>query len=171
MDFLNIKNQTPEEFERIAQTLFDKYAIQTKDTIYRMIELEFYWNSPTHKDNATYKRLHVDPKQGDWFFHYSGVDIALRNDAIGGYGGILIRGLYDINAKKIIRGPMVCAMKLFSGYNAFSKSIETHVCEHPFDASKIVNDKRKNLGKNAQENGFDKMFYAFSININAPNIN
>jgi hypothetical protein len=78
MELLKIEKET--EFENIAQILFDNYAIQTHSALYRFIEIEFYWNSPSHIDNSTYKRKHVDPKAGDWFFHYSGVDIALKNE-------------------------------------------------------------------------------------------
>ena len=88
MEFLNIVKETEVEFESIANKLFDNFAIQTHKTIYRFIDIEFYWNSSKHIDNSTYKRKHVDPKTGEWFFHYSGVDIALKNEETGGYGGI-----------------------------------------------------------------------------------
>ena len=164
MKFLEIKRETEEAFEEVAQTLFDSYAIQTHNKIYRFIELEFYWNSPTHIDNSTYKRNHVFPKSGDWFFHYSGVDIALSNMKTGGYGGILIRNIFDLQKEVIIKGPMVCAMKLFSGYNAFSKSIETQILPYEFKRSIIIKRQRKGLGQNAKENKADKLNYAFLIN-------
>lgn len=163
MDFLTIHNETEEEFQRIAQTLFDNYAIQAHDVLYRLTEIEFYWNSPNHIDNSTYKRKHVDPKAGDWFFHYSGVDIALKNEKTNGYGGILIRGIYDIKNKVMIKGPMVCAMKLFSEYNAFSQSIKTQIISYAFDKSNIIKRVRVGLGQNAKENGADKFNYAFFI--------
>ncbi|WP_162910571.1 hypothetical protein [Hymenobacter oligotrophus] len=164
MEFLSIKKETESEFESIAQKLFDSYAIQTNNALYRLIEIEFYWNSPNHADNSTYKRRHVDPKAGDWFFHYSGVDIALKNDETGGYGGILLRSIYDIDRKTIIKGPMVCAMKLFSENNAFTQSIKTQIVEHNFPKSQIIKRTRIGLGKNAKENGADQLNYAFLIN-------
>ncbi len=170
MEFLTIKEETQSEFKTIAQTLFDGYAIQTHNAVYRIIEIEFYWNSKDHVDNSTYKRKHVDPKTGDWFFHYSGVDIALKNEVTGGYGGyggILIRSIYDITGKSpIVKGPMVCAMKLFSGYNAFSQSIKTQLIEHSFSTSTIEERLRIGLGKNAKENGVDQLNYTFHINPN-----
>ena len=54
MDFLNIVTETEEEFETIASMLFDNFAIQTNKTLYRFVEIEFYWNSPNHVDNSTY---------------------------------------------------------------------------------------------------------------------
>jgi len=163
MDFLTIIKETESEFENIAQTLFDKYAIQTENALYRMTEIEFYWNSSDHVDNSTYKRNHVDPKTGDWFFHYTGVDIALKNENTGGFGGILIRSIYDINKKITIKGPMVCAMKLFSGNSAFSQSIKTQIIPYTFDKSIITRRPRIGLGKNAKINGADKLNYAFLI--------
>jgi len=164
MDFLKLEYETKKEFKEIAQILFDNYAIQTHNTLFRLTEIEFYWHSSSHQDNSTYKRKHVDPKTGDWFFHYSGVDIALRNEHTGGYGGILIRGIYDINNKRMIKGPMVCAMVLFSETNAFSKSIVTQIVSHKFDKSKIEIRQRVGLGDNAKINEFDKLNYAFLIN-------
>jgi len=166
MDFLKIINETESEFAKIAQILFDNYAIQTSKALYRLTEIEFYWNSPNHKDNSTYKRKHVDPKSGDWFFHYSGVDIALKNEETGGYGGILIRSIYDIDKKSMIKGPMVCAMKLFSENNAFSQSIKTQIVPQLFTKSEIIKGARIGLGKNAKENGADQLNYAFIINPN-----
>lgn len=164
MEFLTIEKETESEFENIARILFDKYAIRTQNALYRLTEIEFYWNSPNHIDNSTYKRKHVDPKAGDWFFHYSGVDIALKNEITGGYGGILIRSIYDIEKKIPIKGPMVCAMKLFSGYNAFSQSIVTQIIEYSFPQSEVIKRVRVGLGQNAKENGADQLNYAFLIN-------
>jgi hypothetical protein len=163
MDFLKITDETEEEFEEIAQTLFDKYAVQTHSGLYRLIELEFYWNSPKHVDNSTYKRNYVNPKSGQWFFHYSGVDIALKNDETGGYGGILIRGIYNVTNEKIFKGPMVCVMKLFSETNAFTSHIKTQVIPYTFEKSEIRKGERVGLGVNAKENGAEKFNYAFTI--------
>lgn len=163
MNFLTITKETEEEFAAIAQSLFDDYAIKTHNTTYRFAEIEFYWNSPNHIDNSTYKRNHVDPKPGDWFFHYSGVDIALKNEETGGYGGILIRSIYDIEKKKLIKGPMVCVMKLFSENNAFKQSIKTQIIPYQFEKSTIIKTTRIGLGQNAKSNGADKLNYAFSI--------
>lgn len=163
MDFLTIIHETEEEFKTIARTLFDNHAIKTHSAIYRLAEIEFYWNSPTHVDNCTYSRNHVDPKTGDWFFHYSGVDIALRNEKTGGYGGILIRSIYDIEKKTLIKGPMVCVMKLFSETNAFTSSIRTQIIPYRFERSDIIVSNRIGLGEKAKSSGTDKLHYAFSI--------
>jgi len=165
MDFLKIEKETELEFETIADRLINDYAIENHESIYRLTEIEFYWTSPKHNDDSTYKRNHVDPKNGDWFFHYSGVDIALKNDTIGGFGGILIRGIYSLKEKKTYKGPMVCAMKLFSGTSAFSESIKTKIIEHSFDRKRIEKQPRVGLGENAIKSGTDKLNYGFYINL------
>lgn len=163
MDFLKIVDETEKKFETIASVLFDNFAIQTDKALYRFVEIEFYWNSPNHIDNSTYHRKHVDPKTGDWFFHYSGVDIALKNEQTGGYGGILIRSIYDVTKKIVFKGPMVCAMRLFSETNAFAESIKTKIIPYSFEKSDILKRPRIGLGQNAKENGTDKLNYAFII--------
>lgn len=165
-DFLTIERETEEEFEKISNKLFNNFAIQNHQSTYRIIEIEFYWTSASHKDDSTYKRNHIDPKQGEWFFHYSGVDIALKNEKTGGHGGILIRSIYDINEKKVYKGPLVCTMKLFSGTNAFTESIKTKIVEYNFGTKEILNSKRIGLGKNAKESGTENLNYRFYINPN-----
>jgi len=162
MDFLKITQENADGFEAIAKTLFNEYLVKTKDSTYRLTEIEFYWNSDTHKDECTYNRKYVSPNTGEWFFHYSGVDIALKNEETNGYGGILIRGIYDINTQKLFKGPMVCAMKLFSGINAFEESICTRiVATSQIVKSEIEKGRRVGLGKNATAN--DAHLYEYNF--------
>ena len=166
MDFLKITPDKENEagFTEIAKMLFDEYAIQKGDQLFRLMEIEFYWKSETHDDQSTYGRNHIQPKAGDWFFHYSGVDIALDDPELKGEGGILIRGIYDLTERKEIKGPMVCAMTLFSGFNAFDGIIQTKLISKPFDSLPIKAGPRKGLGKNAEINDMHVKNYAFSIN-------
>jgi len=164
LDFLNIKNPSETEFKAIADKFFHEYAIKTYNSIYRIVEMEFYWNSKEHEDGSTYKRKHVDPKAGEWFFHYSGVDIAIKNEKTGGYGGILIRSVIDINDdNQLYKGPMVCAMRLFSGTSAFNSTIPTSIIHHSFDKEEIYFSERIGIGQNGKINGADKHPYRFFI--------
>jgi hypothetical protein len=162
-NFLQIIDETEAEFFKIADQLLNHSAIKNHEAVYRLTEIEFYWMSKKHQDPCTYKRIHTEPKNGDWFFHYSGVDIALRNSDLEGYGGILIRSIYNINENKKYKGPMVSAMKLFSGTSAFSQSIQTRIISHAFEALEIESSVRKNLGKNAKAGNTDHFKYNFSI--------
>jgi len=163
--FLQIETESPSEFDQTANLLMNDYAIENNESLFRLTEIEFYWNSPTHNDNSTYNRNHVNPENGDWFFHYSGVDIALKSEKLKGYGGILIRGIYCLEEKKTYKGPMVCAMKLFSGTNAFSDSIKTKVVEHKFELEELSKTPRIGLGKNAEESGTKLLEYRYTINL------
>ena len=165
IDFLKIKDEQEDEFDQTADILFNKCAIQNHESKYRLIEIEFYWTSPRHKDDSTYRRNHVDPDNGDWFFHFSGVDIALKNKELNGFGGILIRSVYSLKEKKIYKGPMVSAMKLFSGTSAFSSSIQTRIVAHEFEKNDVFKSPRIGLGKNASKSGTDKLNYRYSIKI------
>lgn len=165
ISFLKIEKETEEEFESIADRLLNDFAILTHESNYRITEIEFYWTSPSHKDGSTYNRIHVNPEHGNWFFHYSGVDIALNNELIGGFGGILIREIYCLKDNKFYKGPMVCAMKLFSNTSAFSESIKTRIIEHKFERKKVEKRPRKGLGQNAIQSGTDKLNYNFYINL------
>lgn len=162
MELLKLSEQPERDFPRIANALFNDYALETTNSIYRLTDIEFYWHSPSHEDKSVYSRHHVDPRVGEWFFHYSGVDIALRDEAMG-YGGILIRGMYDIVNSERVSGPQVCAMKLFSGYDAFNGAITTRIIKHEFPRVEVCCTKRKNLGKNARETGADEFKYRFNI--------
>lgn len=53
MDFLQIRQETEEEFEGIALQLFNNYAIQNHASIFRITDVEFYWNSSNHMDEST----------------------------------------------------------------------------------------------------------------------
>jgi hypothetical protein len=164
IDFLKVEKETEEEFGKIADELLNNCAIQNHDSEYRLVEIEFYWTSRNHKDDSTYQRIHTNPKNGDWFFHYSGVDIAMKNEDLDGFGGILIRGIYSLKEDKIYKGPMVCAMKLFSGTSAFEESIKTKIIEHSFDKAVVQKSPRIGLGENAKQSGTDKLNYRFFIN-------
>lgn len=91
----------------------------------------------------------------------------MKNEETGGYGGILIRSIFDIDNKEIYKGPVVCAMKLFSGTSAFSESIKTKIIEYnKFTVAKILKGPRVGLGKNAIKSGTDKLNYRYFIDPN-----
>lgn len=52
MDFLKIIDETEAGFKTIANLLISHYAIQTHDTLFRMVDLEFYWDSENLGQNA-----------------------------------------------------------------------------------------------------------------------
>ena len=105
LSFLRVKNpiSNPEaEFKKMAKILFDEFVATYKNGNgkgYRLVDIEFYLLSLWHQDFFTYGR---DEQQdfGKWLKHPSGMDLAFGNKADGVYGGILIRGIREIDGNK-----------------------------------------------------------------------
>lgn len=102
-----------EQFDRIAKELFQKYQIVKNDSVYDLLEIEFYYCSSDHKDIITYQRT---TKGGLWFFHPSGVDITFQSESDKYYGGILIRSIKKQGGKAIC-GPLKCVDELFDVFD------------------------------------------------------
>lgn len=128
-----INTESPEKsFPDIAKNLMCNYIIKKGKKRYAIVEIEFYFYSKEHPDYITYPRK-MDA--GRWFFHQSGVDISFesdielitKNDKIiykvndnSIFGGILIRGIYDIKNKTYIFGPQNCVNELWDNFDAFN---------------------------------------------------
>ena len=133
-------------FNEIAKNLMFNYIIKKGKTRFAIIEIEFYLYSDKHQDYITYPR-NIDA--GNWFFHSSGVDLTFQSKGISlkyhdgkeqytlqkdaSFGGILIRGLYNLNSKennnendKYIFGPQKCVNLLWDNFNAFESSNEEY---------------------------------------------
>ena len=79
-----IKPETIEEeldnvFKDVATKLMSEFAIKKGDDYYQMVEIEFYWFSPNHRDLSVYPRK---SEAGNWFLHPSGVDITLKSNIV-----------------------------------------------------------------------------------------
>ena len=159
-EFLKIIEENSLGFQKIADKLFNEFVIKSQESKYQLLELEFYWHSENHQDKSTYNRNHVQPERGDWFFHYSGVDIALK-DENGGYGGILIRKIKQLESNKIYSGPMVCAMRIFSEISAFNESSMPRLIAHKHLRTEIISATRIGLGKNSEINDMKEKSYRF----------
>ena len=96
-------------FAEIAEILLYKSQIKTCLGNYRIIEIEFYFNSQKHKDTKTILR---NEEPGMWWLHEWGVDISFNsnNDF---YGGIIIRSIIDEDEDRYICGPQKCCQELF----------------------------------------------------------
>ena len=72
----NVKGKAFDVFKKVATKLMSEYAIKKGDDYYQMVEMEFYWYSPSHPDLSVYPR---NSKAGNWYLHPSGVDITLES--------------------------------------------------------------------------------------------
>ena len=103
--------------KEIAKQLLENYCIKYGEKkYYYFAEIEFYyydkkkWNEEWNE--KTYPRNNKNA--GDFFFHYSGVDICFNSKfEEGKFGGILIRSLKDENGN-FITGPSVCMLEILN---------------------------------------------------------
>lgn len=133
-----INTKSPQDsFPDIAKNLMRNYIIKKGKKRFAIVEIEFYLFSKEHADYITYPRK-MD--EGRWFFHQSGVDLTFQTqgepelltvkDKNGknvsklsykncSFGGILLRGLYDIQNDEYIFGPQKCVNVLWDNFYAF----------------------------------------------------
>ena len=134
-ELLIINHSNPEtvqqSFRNIANQLMNSYKLQVGDKYYRIIECEFYYNSPVHPDPYVHGHKRQKETLGEWYFHGSGLDITLSSEQ--GYGGILIRGLAEVSKEQqrptketSVIGPLNVCTAIFAsiGSVAADKKIE-----------------------------------------------
>lgn len=126
-------------FSSIAKTLMGKYIIKKGNARYRIVEIEFYAFSNSHRDYITYPRI---TDAGQWFFHQSGVDLTFdcnisivnekgnnvfKFNSMQHFGGILIRGLYKLTDENCyVFGPQKCVNQLWDKFNALAPSTDEY---------------------------------------------
>ena len=98
-------------FKSIAKNLLNNFAIRKGDKLYRMVEIEFYYNL-TDTAHITYERM---TEAGEWFNHDFGVDLTFKSNEKS-YGGILIRSIES--GGKFCNGPLKTRALLFQ-FDAF----------------------------------------------------
>jgi len=122
-------------FNEIADILLKKCILKVGTKLYRILEIEFYLFSDTHKDIIAYPR--TDKEGGEWFFHPSGVDLCFKSacktkekhfildETENTFGGILIRSIVEVDADMkavengVVNGPIKCMDVLFKSFGAF----------------------------------------------------
>lgn len=137
-------------FQLIAEHLINNYLIKTITNKYQIKEVEFYYYSKDHQDETTYgfsknMNKHINRikrhkmaqrNQLTWFFHYSGIDIVFGTE--DNPGGILIRGLENVETKEKIDGPLVVLLEVLNqGINIENSK--------PFELSIISKDTPTNF--------------------------
>lgn len=166
-DLLSIlnENSTCDEiqtvFSKIADILLCKSHIETSFGKYRLLEIEFYFYNPNHKDTVTIPRKE---DAGMWWLHEYGVDISFKSES-NYYGGILIRSILDEDGNKYICGPQKCCQELFYS-SALHKCFIPQIVGSDNKRIEFGATKRHIKGKDKGTDG-DYRFYAKDINIDA----
>ncbi|HOZ14766.1 MAG TPA: hypothetical protein PK784_08265 [Tenuifilaceae bacterium] len=145
-DLLRIDNTSRESIveslENFAKDLILNKVIIINDSKFSIIDIEIYYWYKNHPDEYAKGVEHTRPF-GEFEMHRYGVDISLGNNENVGFGGALIRGLYDLNELKPIKKTDVVRSifnKLALGSNRFELITE----KTPW--IEIFRSKRLNLG-------------------------
>jgi hypothetical protein len=148
-----------DDFKRIATELMNDWVLKIENSMYRIIEIEFYFKSKSHNDD--YAHAHELQKKPDcWYFHASGVDITFGNDEA--YGGILIRGIFNLGSLKYTYGPINVVTELFSNLQSvYNHSYSFGLIAAPENIIKFENPisaPRVGLNKNKNPEMRDKLY-------------
>lgn len=106
LTFLKLKTKNWEaEFERIATTLCNECILMANEHQFAIVDVEFYYFSEQeHPDPFVYSVSDKNKLMGEWFFHYSGIDITFGCGETR--GGILIRAIKKVNPPEYIIGTL-----------------------------------------------------------------
>lgn len=166
----SIESSIEDQFDQTAMELFNKYVLRTPKADYRLLEIEFYFNSEplNHKDEYTHKH---DFEAGYWRSHNGGLDITLTGEN-GGHGGILVRSIKRLSDNKFINGPRrvltTILQDLGSVFNpATSFSLQKHSFDLEYDASTWLKTYRQGLSDRYIE--YKEKHYRYIIELNKDN--
>jgi len=110
----NHRDAYQSDFDRVAKVLLNRSELKVNKTAYRIIEIEFYYDSPNHTDFYCHRALRQLRNQRLYLHRFNesgkydalrrkGLDITIGNEK-GIYGGILIRAIENVETNKIITG-------------------------------------------------------------------
>jgi hypothetical protein len=132
LDFLRIRPEAEREeverkFDKAIEVLMNDFVVFPYGTDgneqYRLIDLECYWLSPSfdRPEGGAMPRVR---DAGGIFLHRFGFDICFQSDE-SAYGGILVRGIKNINNGTITVGPVILKRSvLFQGIDNNNHDIE-----------------------------------------------
>jgi hypothetical protein len=125
LEITNKENPTT-DFRRIAEHLMNECVLSVGSNNYRFTSLEFYYfDEELHPD--VYSHKHPNQKtSGQWYFHGSGLDITFGSDKV--FGGILIRGIRNLEKMEFINGPIKCVQELFSNLGSVNSVEKISFC-------------------------------------------
>ncbi|GAB4489609.1 MAG: hypothetical protein OHK0019_07400 [Saprospiraceae bacterium] len=151
-------------FDELAGWILGKGQLQVNNAKFQFREIEFYLNNVKDKKSEAgfdpFAHVHNDERfkktiTGSFRPHYSGLDIAIREDDF--FGGILIRGVEKIEPKRLIlQGPLVSMCAIIGEIGDLTSEIPDSfrlTFESNGDDLKIRATKRIGLGKERHSGG------------------
>lgn len=166
MNQLNLSidsNLITDDFEKIAFELLNKWVLRVDSSIFRITEIEFYLNGSNHIDGYTHGHER-QKKIGQWYFHASGIDLTFGSEDF--FGGILIRGIYNLGTKKYVNGPIKVLTELFGSLDSiYLKKFEFGLmpdADSLIEIEKPIKAPRVGLNPLKDSNAFKK-YYRFLV--------
>lgn len=116
-------------FDQIADYLFHQTYIQVGTAQYQLTEIEFYYyDMEEHPDSYAHKN-EVQLDLGNWYFHGSGLDITFGNKEKRIYGGILIRGIKNLDTGIHTSGPINTVRELMQNFKLVTEGQKMQLIE------------------------------------------
>ena len=145
LQLLEETQPTPASFKTIAEQLMNKFRLHVNGKKYRVVECEFYYFCSGHKDPFAHGHELQKTTFGQWYFHGSGLDITLGNRDKSTYGGILLRGIAEVDendkiVKPAVIGPLNVCTELFKQVGTvISQNLELGFVDISGKSNKITN--------------------------------
>jgi len=158
------------KFSTLTYYLMNYVCLSVAGKRYRMTELEVYYYSP--RENHCDHYAHKKPEQsyaGKWYSHGAGIDITFgckdkENEDNNIYGGILIRGIREMDSDKpkYTSGPLRVLKEIFFNVeNIFAG--EKGIYLKQLDSKEVFNDpppiQTKRIGLNKKDKDKGDFFY------------
>lgn len=140
----------------IANDLIFNNLIVINDALYSFIDIEVYYWHKLHPDDYARGVKHSRPL-GEFEMHRYGIDLSLGNQENVDFGGILIRGLYDVRNKQVITKPEV-VRTLFNQFIQGKNRFELIQKKSGWEG--VFRSKRLNLGEisDGKEEYFNSLY-------------
>jgi hypothetical protein len=153
------KEKIIESLELIAKELILNRLIIVNKTKFSLIDIEIYYWHNFHKDDYAKGIKHTRPF-GEFELHRYGIDISLGNNKNNDFGGILIRGLYDIDKEEVLSKSKV-VKTIFNQLVQGSNHFELVKGKTPWVST--FNSKRLNLGQSENPNKIEYINMPYKI--------
>mgnify|MGYP001201321614 CR=1 FL=1 len=136
----------------LADDLILNKALSVNDSLYSFIDIEVYYWHENHRDEYAKGIEHKRPF-GELEMHQYGIDLSLGNNEQEGMGGILIRGLYDLNTGERYQKSEVKQV-VFNSLHIGENTIM--IINRKMLWKKTFQSKRLNLGEHSNDQGKTK---------------
>lgn len=148
---MNINNESKEtivqSLERIAEEMILNRMIVVNNRKFSIIDVEVYYWHDKHPDNYA-KGVKHTRQLGEFELHRYGIDISLGQDENEEFGGILLRGLYDMDKQLTIKKSEI-VKSIFNSFKLGNNNFELITEKSPW--VEVFKTTRLNLGKKAGE--------------------